>query len=401
MTLWTVSGERLPRELLESFHSPQEVLFEYNGPRIFSFPSRLGSLCLAYLCEEEDSLSRYIVTPVSAASIDELKHGNKSIRKTLAQPIVWIVDIDRDGAVHDSWMVNSSSLPEDALPDMDTMLLPSLEPLLSMRSTGNSITNSSVPIEAIKHSVAGVEKAFKILLDYLGNRAQSLGRPLNSIREQYSLHAQQLAFGSFEISFKEPPLNGQKNLDLECGGDASELFAEAQMLLARSIAWVSGRQNEEEWLTTHSIDDQRTFVEAVKCLTPSTQGCISEIELSGRIMESIGQQRVVLSKGSRRKAAGWLKRLKSEEREIFNEDGLIRELDLDRSTFMLREIPDAAEQKCSYSAEQEDDILEAFNEARRVQILGIKHASSPIVSVLLVSDIAEARENESSPLGTK
>lgn len=37
--------------------APLQVLYEFDGPRIFSLSSREGNLLLAYLCDETDSPS--------------------------------------------------------------------------------------------------------------------------------------------------------------------------------------------------------------------------------------------------------------------------------------------------------------------------------------------------------
>lgn len=106
---------------------PQEVLYEFDGPRIFTILDREQELNLAYWSDDAEDAWRYLIVPTSPSIIQALRTGVMTVYDSLDQPRCWICDVDHDGDVVDCQRVDFETVPRNALPDPRTLLLPSVE----------------------------------------------------------------------------------------------------------------------------------------------------------------------------------------------------------------------------------------------------------------------------------
>jgi hypothetical protein len=106
---------------------PVKILYEFDGPKTFTFRDHDGELCLAHWCDEGDGLTRYIVVAFSNRLTARLEQGAISLRDALEQPRAWVIDEDGQGVVRSAWRVDVAELPEQVLPRPGTLLQPSLE----------------------------------------------------------------------------------------------------------------------------------------------------------------------------------------------------------------------------------------------------------------------------------
>src|SRR5260370_20759082 len=73
---------------------PSKVLYDFDGPRTFTFLDTDGELCLALWFDENSEAVRYLVVPFSELLVDRLEQGQISIREALEQPRLRVVDVD-------------------------------------------------------------------------------------------------------------------------------------------------------------------------------------------------------------------------------------------------------------------------------------------------------------------
>lgn len=130
--MWNILGRKLDTRQFQPF-IPCEVLYDFDGPRIFTIKDIEGELNLAYWSDEDekDRFYRYVVVPTTSRIIDALKYGSISVFEALNQPRCWLCDISYQGELNQCQAVDFDLVPRDALPNTGTMLLPTLEPLLS------------------------------------------------------------------------------------------------------------------------------------------------------------------------------------------------------------------------------------------------------------------------------
>ena len=125
--MWDIQGKAADVARFRPF-DPKEVLYEFDGPRIFTLADPDGELNLAYWSDGDQDNFRYVVVPTTTRILDSLRTGEISVFDALNQPRCWVCDISTSGDVGECWRVDFDSIPRDALPATGTMLLPTLEP---------------------------------------------------------------------------------------------------------------------------------------------------------------------------------------------------------------------------------------------------------------------------------
>ena len=179
--MWTIPGKRTDPSFLRPF-DPVEILYEFDGPRIFTTLDVDGERNLVYWSDEDESVCRYVVAPTTQRILDSLQSGIISVHDALNQPRCWLCDVTSDGEIVGCQLVDFEAIPNDALPALGTMLWPSLEPLLTLRAIGQEIAPGQIPGSVIRSCVEGVQKSFKILSEYVLGQKPQAGRPDEFLR---------------------------------------------------------------------------------------------------------------------------------------------------------------------------------------------------------------------------
>lgn len=126
--MWHAPGKPDDSGRFPSF-TPVEVLYEFDGPRIFTIRDSDGGSNLVYWSDEDGQTTRYVVSPTSDRILDNLRGGVLSVLEALDQPRCWLCDVDREGNLLHCHLVDFESIPGDAKPARGTLLWPSLESL--------------------------------------------------------------------------------------------------------------------------------------------------------------------------------------------------------------------------------------------------------------------------------
>ena len=113
---------------------PSRVMYDFDGPRTFTFLDAEAELNLALWFDESPQLVRYLVVPFTEELVARLETRQISVRDALAQPRLWVVDVDNSGNPVAAVRTSLAELPQEELPAPGTMLLSSLEPLLPLGS---------------------------------------------------------------------------------------------------------------------------------------------------------------------------------------------------------------------------------------------------------------------------
>ncbi len=158
--MWGIQGKLVDKEQFVPFE-PSRVLYEFDGPRIFTFKDRDGELNLAYWSDSDESVDRYVIVPTSEAIVNSLCRGNLSVLEALQQPRIWLCDVGEGGEIQHCQRVELGEIPNDALPASGTMLWPSLEPIIALRAIGPEIVPGQVPGSVILSCVEGVQRGSK------------------------------------------------------------------------------------------------------------------------------------------------------------------------------------------------------------------------------------------------
>jgi hypothetical protein len=126
--MWDVQGQQLAiPDWLDL--EPVRVLYEYDGPRIFTCKGAAGNLLLAYLCSEDRTRRRFLLVPFDTGLEQQLPSGRIDLRSALTRSPTWIVDVGNDWRPLTMWAVVVNDVPADVLPRPGVMLWANLPPI--------------------------------------------------------------------------------------------------------------------------------------------------------------------------------------------------------------------------------------------------------------------------------
>ncbi len=324
--------------------TPSEVLYEFDGPCIFTAQTPNGVTVLAYLSEdlEEEPYLRFIVATTSQCTVRDLKYGVISVREALERGSLWLVDLNLSYVPVRAFSLRIDELPDDAMPTRGTMLFASLEPALTVRLEGSDIKNGRIPAAAFTQAAEIAGNALKPVFEWAarGLRQETSGRPPEWLRDLYAMPAQRFAFGSLEVAFRHVSLGSELQTALPFSNDdvpsPREIQEAGWSAVREGLAWAGseapvppGDENAEKWLA---------ILEFMRRLAPASSGPVSAIEVWGSVI-GIEDRRVKLDRNSTkriRRALTELKKRHDVQLRVFT--GRVRDLDLDKLTFILREV---------------------------------------------------------------
>lgn len=383
--MWDVQGEPDKSKRFTSFE-PVEILYEFDGPRIFTIRDCDNELNLVYWSDEDDRATRYVVVPTSTRILGDLRKGVLSVFDALNQPRCWLCDVPLEETPALCFRVDFEAIPRDALPAQGTMLWPTLEPLLTLRAVGPEIVPGQIPGSVIRSCVEGAQKSFKVLSEYVLGQTPQAGRPDEFMRRLFDLPTQRFAFTSFEISFRMPI--EEKNLFTSIDEKSPEVktLEEVRNLLNKGLKWLTTSAGEEGVYSPGNPEESAAVLRALKELTPSSQGSIDRIELKGQLVGTRVAPLILERKARQRVNAAI--RSQALEPQLVDLVGRIRELDKDRLSFELREIEGApGVQKFVFDEELLEDVFQAFQEDRRVRVAGRTYPVKNLAFALALSSV--------------
>lgn len=356
---------------------PSEILYEFDGPRIFTAQSSFGDL-LCFLADDDGELLRFITAPTNADILAKLKNGIRPLRDALDQPWVWFVDVNYDGKAKAAWRGSLADAPSDALPQKGVMLWPHLEPIFALRAIGDGLSEGNVPMSVIRQVIDGANTALKKIANSVFEEARRQGRKANTIRQFYDLPAIGFAYNSFEVAFRLPkavqgPLTGT------AADESAVAFNEMGQKLEIALNWAINAQPDQAGEPL-AID----LLEALEKLVPPKSGMVKSIEVRGRIFSS-PLTRYPLTRNASTSVRKALGVARATQEKISKVEGLVREFDKDDFSFSLRETDDGKEHVCRFPPEFYDDLLEVFNTDERVTISGRENLKTNEIDVSLVS----------------
>lgn len=337
---------------------PVQVLDEFDGPRLFTARSQGGQLLLAYSCAEDESASRFILVPTSEHIVKDIENNVLPLRAALTQQaLACIVEVRSDDTLNGPYEADLATLPESALPAPDARLNPVPAPLLRVRLIGKELKKDLIPASVVKRAVDGPTGAMRALLRYVLG-ADSDGRPSELLRRYSDLPAIDFAFRSFEVSFGTPEQTQQPLLPMD-----QHVLEEVSRLLETGLAWASeadGREAlpNEEW---------RAIVEAMAHLIPPQKGVVERVDVDG-LLTGLTPRRTTLTRDASERVGFARKQLAASNPSEVAFEGFVREFDKDHLTFWLRNQAGTNILHVSFTEEQYEDALLAFEADRFVAV---------------------------------
>jgi hypothetical protein len=383
--MWNINGT--PLSIRFENWVPDRVLYEFDGPRIFTVRHELGDF-LAYACDEDDAITRYLLVPTGDDMMAALEKGLLTMREALAQPWLWIVDVGFDDVPRQIWRSTLDAIPEHRLPKPWAMLWPHLEPLLAVRLSGPHLVKGRITASVIKRAVEGVTYTLKKLAELrLASWTPPPDQRSLTVRRLYDLPMQHLAFNSFMIAFRVPDTT-----QLQLGGDGvlEQEYDEMGRRLAEALDWVSLAVPDEE---NRPIDPD--LLEALKKLTPPQTGLVEQVEIRGQLLRRQPRQTYTLTRDATQRV-GRARAQRESPVTPLTATGLIEEFDKGRLTFILRYTDVGRDITCAITDELYDEVMELFQQDEvRATIFGLEVSGNRLVQVIHIARSAVCPVEES------
>jgi len=326
--------------------TPEQVLVEYDGLRMFTSRDLSSRLLFAYQCDQEGKLWRYTVVPCSDRQLKLFEKGELTIVQMLTQPWGWVVNILDGSDVESIWGVDPTSLPDEYRPSPEVRLVSSAESDLSLRLLGSGIGHDHVPLSVVKQASERTMSVVRGLVDYIGTTIPS-GLTDKESREYADLPVCGVLLASFQISLELPKAPDLDVLNSESKPNRSDLISrEMRRLLGKVVEWSADPAMADG--EPRPPEEAVAILRAIEELSPSGRTPVQEVQLGGKLVAENHRRTISLVRETRKRARSSIdSRLKAlgpsakqaiRWPEVIQATGVISEADTKRLTFYLRDI---------------------------------------------------------------
>jgi hypothetical protein len=225
-----------------------------------------------------------------------------------------------------------------------------------LRLHGPSIAWPQAPAKVLTAFIRavrnGVERVARRYTDRLGLSPEIVDLQISALKP-----------GSLRIGFCAPA--EQASILPESEGTVVE---RALSDYARVAAWVASEEGQGS-LTQAFPDavDRRILLNAIKPILPRPRGAVESVEVYGHMVPRPG--RVYLGAVSAGKLNEAIDNTVGQTGEVMEYVGALREIDLDRQSFKLREVEEQGEVHCKFPPDLLDDAKNALD--RKVRVAGV------------------------------
>ena len=259
-------------------------------------------------------------------------------------------------------------------------------PTLWLRLEGPRLHWPEAPTSVLAAMLEILRKGVQAVAEFTSRGALAT-RPTAALKRACDLQVVAMAPGSLQVGLRAPG-----------GEELAEVATAALDTYLAAAAW-AGSDQEEASLAAEVPDaaTRRLALTEVGRLVPRHRGDVDRVELSGSAMGRRG--RVSLERATRLRIGSALAATSTAMESQYT--GQLREIDLDRRSFILRKADDVTEIPCEYP----EELMEAAKEAldKRVQVTGTKAVSEArraagrlLVTRMEILDIDDAGSGDSS-----
>ena len=232
---------------------------------------------------------------------------------------------------------------------------------LWLRVVGPNIEWQSAPTSVLTSILDALRKGVQSVAEMILTGGLTT-RPTAALKRSADFRIVALAPGSLRVGVRLP----------SGGGDVQAAVAQALTEYLEAAAWV-GSEEPETHLEARVPDERRRrlLLTEVARLVPRDRGQVEQVELSGSLVRTaqvIGA--ITLSRQGRTRIDGALDRLPQQRVETHVGD--LREIDLDKYSFVLRNLETHGGEIFQVECQFLPELLEAAKDAldKRVQITG-------------------------------
>lgn len=236
---------------------------------------------------------------------------------------------------------------------------------LWLRLSGERAQWGETPASVLTAFLDALRKGLQSIAGY-NVTGKASGRPTLEIQNACDIEVVDFAPGSFQIGVRLPDPDQASLFSKELPTQAESALED----FLYAAQWAAGSQSVAD-LTSHFRDatKRRVVLRAVKAFVPRSHGGIDFVELSGSAVP--GGATLQVSQGAIQAILQALESAVSTHEQSF--EGDIREMDLDRQTFRLRNVPEVSEVRCHFG----DDLYPLATDllGKRVRVIGTRQVA--------------------------
>jgi hypothetical protein len=272
---------------------PDEILYDFDGPVLFTSKSRFFPI-LCYKTDEDSSLTQYIIVPTNKDIVARLKEGRIALRSAITQAWGWIAEAENQFQIRRTWSIGTDSLPDAVLPEPGYGIYPAhgivneraayaANPFLSIRFSGADVVAGQLPFGVFKTLV---DEVATTLWAIFAPAVHAAGKKLSeqTVRRAVRIPTYEPAFASLLISIEQP------TVDLSVfRGDKPEINeVEAAKNIARAYeeffdsAKIMANAAARGEMTVSLVGDNIEATEALVPLIPTRRSFFDRVEIRSR-----------------------------------------------------------------------------------------------------------------------
>lgn len=265
------------------------------------------------------------------------------------------------------------------------------EDFVEMRLIGPRIRLRDTPTSVLTNMLDAVRKGIQAIAE-LRLKGQRAARPTAELKRICDFRVLALAPGSLRILMRLPD---EEQGSLSTGETNPAATALDDYLSAAS--WASSDESASD-LDARLWDPKlrKAVLTELERIVPRPRGELEAVEFSGpRVEMKGGTKRLRLNRETRVRVNSAIDRMVHEVQETYV--GVLREIDLDHQTFILRRSGESVERPCTFEEELHDAAKEALDKTVRVTGSTRIDPSKRVQALLTVTRLEILEEADADP----
>jgi len=249
-----------------------------------------------------------------------------------------------------------------------------------VRMAGAEIEWPDAPSSVLASVLDKLRKGVQAVAVYVGGRKGRAGggRPPERLKEACDFAVAGLAHGSLSIGLRLPE---PRQIELPFEDRQTAETALADYLAAAE--WAAGDHLPRSAVFDDDDDYRRLVFRELKRLAPTARGAVEQVEFSGRRLQG---RAITLTREAAPRIDEILTRTVEEQQETY--EGRLREIDLDRRTFILRDRGGGDIVRCNFEEELQETVKDLLDQP--VRVTGFRHTGASRSAPLLLMSLESA-----------
>ncbi len=265
--------------------TPTKVLYEYDGPLIFS--ANFGFMEAFFVkidgLEESDL---FVVTQIDSDLVNLIDAGQISVRSAFNRDFFWIVETKENLSIHRYWVCQKDELPEYFLPEKNTSLHRTHEFVPDSLDQLNAFFSVDYQGLGLKREIMRFSQ-FKQLIDSTHEAVRNILSPivlLGSKTATFDFNISEPVFSSLVINIQTPTVN-KTNVERKIRGQDMDIAVVNEQFSLQRDAFFDEMeeiifQAERGSIEDSLVEERFSLLDRVQPVIPTEENQLSSVLFS-------------------------------------------------------------------------------------------------------------------------